>query len=62
MEGFIVQFKVYANSQQEADAASDALRKFVDDMGAKGIAVTASKLSSAISRWKDNYFVISYFK
>ena len=62
MQGFVIKFKVYANTQEEADAASNAFCKFVDDMAEKGIAVTAEKLSSAISKWKDNYFVTSYFK
>ena len=62
MQGFVVKFKVYANTQEEADTASAAFCKFVDDMAARGIAVTATHLASAISRWKDNYFVINYFK
>ena len=62
MKGFEVKFNVYANSQAEADAASSAFRQFVDEMGAKGIAVTASKLTAAVAKWKGNYFVTNYFK
>lgn len=62
MKGFEVKFNVYANGQEEADAASSALRQFVDDMARRGIAVTAEKLSAAVAKWKDNYFVTSYFK
>lgn len=61
MEGFEIRFKVYANSQAEADAATDALKAFVNDMARRGIAVTAQKLTDAVSRWKDNVFVSNYF-
>lgn len=62
MSGFEIRFNVYANSQAEADATSAMFRQFVDDMAAKGIAVTAEKLSKAVAKWKGNYFVTSYFK
>ena len=62
MHGFEVRFNVYAESQQEADNASQIIKQFVNDMAMKGIAVTASKISSAVSRWKNNVFVTNYFK
>lgn len=62
MKGYEVSFRVYAASQAEADAASRAIRQFVDAKARQGIAVTAVKLAEAVARWQDNYFVNQYFK
>ena len=62
MKGFPVKFNVYAETQKEADAASEAIKSFISAQAEKGVAVTATKLAEAVQRWKDNYFVISYFK
>ena len=61
MKGFQVTFNVYANSKEEAEAASNALRTFVDDQAKQGRAVTAQKITDAINKYKNNYFVTSYF-
>ena len=62
MKGFEINFKVYADTQEEADAASKALQDFVNE----GRAVTAQKLTECVPKWKDNLFVknqiIKYFK
>ena len=62
MHGFEMKFNVYANSQEEADRASAAVKGFVSAMAEKGIAVTADKIAAAVERWKGNYFVTNYFK
>lgn len=62
MEGFDVQFKVFAKDQEEADRTSLLLRKFVDDYAKKGLAVTAGKISAAVTRFKDSFILTSYFK
>ena len=62
MKGYEIKFNVYADSQEEADRAAKALRGFVDDQAAKGVAVTASKIAGAVERWKGNIFVTSFFK
>lgn len=62
MKGFELRFNVYADSQKEADAASEAIKAFISGMAQKGVAVTATKITEAITRWKDNYFVTNYFK
>lgn len=62
MEGYEIRFKVYANSQDEADAASKAIKGFVSNMALNGVAVTANKMKSAIERWCNNVFVTNYFK
>ena len=62
MQGFEVKFNVYANSQDEADLATDAIKSFIGAKAQQGIAVTAAKIAEAVSRYKDNYFVTNYFK
>ena len=62
MKGFPVQFNIYAASQEEADAASTAIKSFITQQAEKGVAVTANKVAEAISKWKDNYFVTSFFR
>ena len=61
MEGYEIRFNVYANSKEEADAATEAIKAFISAKAQQGIAVTAAKLSEAIGRFKDNYFVTQYF-
>jgi ApbE superfamily uncharacterized protein (UPF0280 family) len=62
MQGYKVQFNVFANSQEEADAASRAIATFVDNMAKQGVAVTAEKLSQAVQSWGNNPLVRNYFK
>ena len=62
MSGYEVKFNVYANSQEEADRASQMIKAFITEKANHGIAVTADRLVSAINRYKDNYFVTNYFK
>lgn len=62
MGGYEVKFNVYANSQEEADRASQMIKSFITEKANQGIAVTADRLVAAINRYKDNYFVASFFK
>ena len=62
MGGYEIKFNVYANSQAEADKATAAIKDFIRVKAMQGIAVTADKLTEAVSRYKDNYFVTNYFK
>lgn len=62
MKGFEVKFNVYANTQEEADLASGAIKQFISEMAQKGVAVTAEKVSHAINKWKGSPFVINYFR
>ena len=61
MQGFEIRFNVYAESQEEADAATEAIKAFISEKAERGVAVTAKRLSDAIARYKDNYFVTQYF-
>ena len=62
MQGYEVKFNIYAESQEEADMMTEAAKGFISDMARRGIAVTAKKLSHALDKWKDSYFVINYFR
>ena len=62
MNGFEIKFNVYANSQEEADKATDAIKAFIGAKANQGIAVTADKITAAVNKYKDNYFVTNYFK
>lgn len=61
MKGYEIKFNVFASSQEEADKAAEAIRRFVDDKARLGIPVTAEKIAVAVDNWKDNYFVNRYF-
>ena len=62
MKGYSVQFNVYAETQEEADRASEAIKAFISAQAGKGVAVTANKLTEAVQRWKDNFLVTSFFR
>ena len=62
MQGFEVRFNVYANSQEEADRATEAIKAFITAKAMQGIAVTADRIVAAVEKYKDNYFVTNYFK
>ena len=62
MNGFEVKFNVYAQTQDEADAATQAIKTFITKMAGRGVAVTATKLTNAVERWGNSVFVINYFK
>ena len=62
MQGYEIRFNVYADSQEEADKASDAIKAFISARASEGVAVTANKLTEAVARYKDNYFVSQYFR
>jgi len=62
MSGFEIKFNVYADSQESADRATEAIKAFINAKASQGIAVTADKITAAVNKYKDNYFVTSYFK
>lgn len=66
MGGYEVKFNIYAESQSEADAVSQAIIAFIGDHAQKGIAITASKCLQAVSNWGENPFIknriTNYFK
>ena len=62
MGGYEVRSNIYANSQEEADRATDAIKAFISAKASQGIAVTADKITAAVTKYRDNYFVTNYFK
>lgn len=65
MKGYEIKFNVYANSQEEADMATQTIKEFISEHAKQGRAVTAMKLANVIPKWKDNVLVrnriINYF-
>ena len=62
MKGYEVRFNVYAETQEEADAVSAAIKAFINENARQGTAVTATKISEAIRRWGSNPILRGYFK
>ena len=66
MNVYPITIKIYANDEQEAQRAQQALGQFVNDMGAMGIAVTGDKVAEAVPKWNVNSFlrqqIINHFK
>ncbi|MGL5732319.1 MAG: hypothetical protein ACRCX5_14515 [Bacteroidales bacterium] len=59
MQGYEVSFKIYAESQEDADQVSKAFKDFVENQRVNGRAVTAQKLMSALNKLENNAFVKS---
>ena len=57
MQVFEMPIYIYADNQQEVDECRKAVISFIDEIRAEGRAVTAKKLSTALSHWKDNMLV-----
>lgn len=57
MKGYEVKFNIYANSQGEADAVSQAIISIINDNAKKGVAISAAKITEAFRRWGANPIV-----
>ena len=57
MQGFEIKFNIYANNEQEAQEARNALVEFINQHARQGRAVCATKITEAVSRWDKNPFV-----
>ena len=57
MRGYEVKFNIYAESQAEADAVSQAFKDFISDNARQGVAVTAARISEAVRKWGNNQFI-----
>ena len=66
MKVFPITIKIYAEDEQEAERARQALGGFVDQMGQMGVMVTGNKIADGMSQWGKNAFVkskiINHFK
>lgn len=62
MKPYKIEIYVYAESDEEAEAAQKAARDFVRSKYEKGILVTAGRLMTALTRFKDNMIVNQFLK
>lgn len=66
MQGYEVKFKIYAESQEDADQVSQSLKDFVESQRVQGRAVTSEKIKNAMDNlWRNPFIkaqVNNYFK
>ena len=62
MQGYKIEFSIYANSPEEAASVSKALGQFVDDCAREGIAVRASRIIEIITKWGKSPVVRNFIK
>jgi hypothetical protein len=61
MKPYKAQIYLYADSEAEIAEFEQIFHALVNDKRAHGIAVRANKLSEALKRYGNNYFVNQYF-
>lgn len=57
MQAFEMKLFIYAETEQEVEECRKAVHAFIEENCKEGRAVTASKLTTALGRWKSNMFV-----
>ena len=57
MNGYEIKFNIYAETPEEVEAARLAIVSFINQHAQHGRAVTARKITEAVSRWDQNTFV-----
>jgi len=57
MQGYEIKFNIYADSEEEAAVARNAIVGFINEHATQGRAVTGRKIAEALGRWKDNPLV-----
>lgn len=57
MNGYEIKFNIYADSPEEVEAARTSIVSFINQHARHGRAVTARKITEAVSRWDKNPFV-----
>jgi hypothetical protein len=62
MKPFKIDIYVYADSEEMALAAQNAINKFVKDKYQSGILVTAEKLTNALTRYGSSMIVNQFLK
>lgn len=62
MRPYKIEFYIYADSEAEAQELAKTLYDFVSDKRQQGIAVKAKKLTEALTKYKDNYFVTKFLR
>jgi hypothetical protein len=56
-----ITFNIWANNEEEGRELQRELGAFIDLMGQQGRKVTAAKLTEALRKYKNNYFVLQFF-
>lgn len=62
MQPIEIKFYAYCDSEAEAKELEKALRDFVEAKRQQGVAVRASKLTQALTKYKDNFFVTQFLR
>jgi hypothetical protein len=62
MKPIKIHFYVYCEQDSEAAELMQTLHNFVEDKRKIGIAVTAKKLTEALTKYKDNFFLNNFLK
>ena len=57
MQGFKIDFNIYADTQEEVDALKEKICLFIEEHRKAGRAVTAKKLSDALNKLDSNIFI-----
>lgn len=62
MQPYKIEFYAYCEDETEAKDLSKALYDFVNAKREQGVAVRASKLTEALTKYKDNFFVTNFLR
>ena len=66
LQGYEIKFNIYAESEEEATVAKNAIVEFISAHARQGRAVTGKKIAEAVSKWDKNPFIkskiIDFFK
>lgn len=57
MQAFEMKLFIYAETEQDVEECRKAVHAFIEENRKEGRAVTASKLTTALGRWKSNMFL-----
>ena len=62
MQPIQIKFYAYCENEAEAQELEKALYDFVNAKREQGIAVRANKITEALNKYRDNYFVTKFLK
>lgn len=62
MKPYKATFYIYAENEDEVEKLQNQLNDFVRDKYNSGVLVTASKLSFALSKFCNNFFVTNFLR
>lgn len=62
MQPLPITFYAYCESEAEAKELEKALYNFVNTKREQGIAVRANKITEALNKYRDNYFVTKFLR